>query len=274
MWHKKRGKTDGGRSAAYQPPQARRIPRWVWLVIAVSPVVVIAAASYWMSNLPKMPGDVEGVSSTNAAANRNGKELVDEAVIPVRFGRSWEEVDDPFHDGWDTELFSEQASEQLKKVGRWIPKGPPADVNEVALILAPEFSCGHLVPAHMKSVYRDRDLHVERGDPPGQSVNEQQFRGATGFVEALRELGSRFSDATDVRYKFKLFHIEQQADRIATRQYFVSRVKTESVVVAQHATWTIHWIPGASGDLPRIAWIGIDDFEQVSRSADQPLFAD
>jgi hypothetical protein len=56
-----------------------------------------------------------------------------DARVPIKKGPSWEEIDDPAKDGWDTEVFASQATKQLKTLGNLLTHPRGIDAPAVAI---------------------------------------------------------------------------------------------------------------------------------------------
>ena len=205
-------------------------------------------------------------------------------LIPTKKRKSWQEMDDPNKDGWDTEVFNGKAMKQLKALGKLLTH--PADIDAVALdeLVADTFACGPLRPAGVATVLDDQQLKVDRTpaalaeqdfrERPTSDL-DRQFQGSAGLVEALRAAAEPFKSATGVRFKAKVFRVDANADEVATRQYFSISGQTETGKIEQNSTWDIGWIPATADQPPRMRWLRVVEFEQViSRQPSGPLFAD
>jgi hypothetical protein len=126
-------------------------------------------------------------------------------------------------------------------------------------------------------VFEDGAVRVERALKTQGVRGEKQsrHRGRTGFVEALQALARPYHDATDLRFKFKLFRIQKDINSVTTRQYLSLFGRTSEGLLEQNATWIIRWKQGVGDTPPTIEWIGVEDFEQVATgAATGPLFVD
>ena len=200
------------------------------------------------------------------------------ATLPVDFGRSWQEMDNPSNDGWDTELFSQKAKKQLEKLGELIAQRAQIDARaHAATLAAQDFSCGPLRPEKLRVVLRDEALRVERAEIDTDSIEQQlpgPYRGAQGLAEALRALSAPFRGASDVQFEFKLFRINLSDDSVTTRQYLALWGRTSTGMVEQNTTWVMRWVPDGKDGAPKLQWLGVEDLEQVTTShQDGPLFA-
>jgi len=204
--------------------------------------------------------------------------------VPAKKSNSWQEIDDPSKDGWDTEVFNGKAMKQLKTLGKLLTHAGDIDGGAVEDILAEDFVCGALRPAGAVTVLDDQHLKVDRApseladrdyrEQPTLASN-RHFQGSGGFVEVLRAAVEPFKGATDLRFKAKVFRVDATGDQVATRQYLAISGQTPSGKIEQNATWDIGWSPGMNGQSPRMRWLCVVEFEQVtSRQPGGPLFAD
>ena len=242
-------------------------------------VIVVGLAIFGISRLvsPNTSADIQDSADIPTVDNADPR-------VPAKKGKSWQEIDDPSKDGWDTEVFNGKAMKQLKTLGKLLTHPDSIDAAAVEKLLAEKFACGPLRPAGVGTVLDDKHLKVDRlpiatADRNFRkrptSATEKQFQGSAGFVEVLRAAAEPFKNATDVRFKAKVFRVDATANGMATRQYFSISGKTESGIIEQNATWDIGWAPGAAGEPPRMLWLSVVEFEQVSsRQPGGALFAD
>ena len=199
------------------------------------------------------------------------------SILPVRLQPSWTDIDDPQQDGWSSEAWTDHADKRLKRLGETIVSPQPVDASELESLVAEGFSCTTLMPNDLATAYRDRVLHVERAQIDAASGQQSAaYFGVSGLAEALQKLRAPFRQTKSVRFKFKLFHVEQKKETILTRQYFSLSGRTATGILEQNARWTMHWTGGLTDNQPpQLNWIACDGFEQVtSQHADGPLFVD
>ena len=199
-----------------------------------------------------------------------------DARVPITEGPSWQELDDPAKDGWNTEAFAAQAKKQLEMLGDLLAHPGEVNTAKVARLVTDDFSCGLLGPDTVPIALNDPRLKIERfaaARPAGEP--ELTYRGATGLVAAMQAASRPFSRATDVRMEVKIFHVDAAAAGVTTRQYFSISGRTKHGMVEQHATWSIHWTVGHGDAAPRMRSLRVDEFEQTeSRQPGGALFAD
>jgi len=210
------------------------------------------------------------------------------ARLPSGPEPSWDQIDDPARDGWDTEVFQVEAGKQLKALGQLLTGPDAIGVQHVADLIVPDFSCGALQPGGLVTAFEDRTFKIERlpaataapqsgggsDDEPSLEA-ELPLHGAEGLAGALQAVSARFAGATDRRFEVKVFRVVPALGEVSTRQYISISGRTPTGVIEQHATWTVRWAPSAAGTAPRMRSILVDEFEQaVGRQSGGALFAD
>ena len=189
---------------------------------------------------------------------------------------SWKKIDNPGMDGWDSEVFSAQAIEQLNKIGKSITTAKPIDRQDIESVLAPSFKCEGLLPS-LSECYRDEALVVKRAQPQDSRVSPSQtFQGVDGMIRALSAVKALYANTDERLFKFKLFRVQPAAEFITTRQYFSLSGRDTQRTLQQNSTWTAQWQPSKNGALPRLLSIVVEDLEQVSTHGSQRtnLFSD
>ena len=193
----------------------------------------------------------------------------------------WNEVDDPASDGWQTEVFQAQAGAQLKALAKAIAHSPIAiDAGALSDLVTQDFRCQPLLPEHLKTVFSDQGMTVEREDRPRtSSPDAREFLQAKGFRAALAEMLSPLGDVSDLRMKFKVVSVDlpenwPKENSAMTRQLVELAARTPGAMIEQHASWTIEWVV-ADNAPPRIRDITMENFEQTrSTNRAGPRYAD
>ena len=104
---------------------------------------------------------------------------------PVRQARQL----DPRNDGWETEAFSSQASQQLKHLGELLTSDEPITEERLSDVVdARVLVCSRLIPESLVTVYSDASVAVRRTLP---NVNVKQPASKKGYA-ALEELRKQF----------------------------------------------------------------------------------
>lgn len=169
---------------------------------------------------------------------------------------AWTEIDDPAADGWESEVFSERASDQLKKLGElFFEKGNPSS------LLAADFVCDELVPDQQKAAFQDGLVEVERLPKTAEKASLESSLG-----KVRNELTG---DSDTRRFKFKIVGVEKMN---RSEQIFSISYRSESGTVEMQSRWSVDWV--TEGKDLRIAAIRVSDFERTTTLAPGPLFSD
>jgi hypothetical protein len=184
----------------------------------------------------------------------------------------------PLDEEWNTETLNTAAGSQLKSLGKLLTHPELLSTEQLQLLLAKNFSCGPLLPQNTRQTFEDQSLTVIQGVIDAETLQpgtSGKYRGAEGFTEALQSLLEPLREATDVRFKFKLFNIQTEDESFTTRQFFAISGQTPDGMLEQNATWLIRWkFPQLAGE-PQLQWIGVEAFEQVrTHTTGPPLFVD
>ena len=217
-------------------------------------------------------------------AKTSSQPIVDSAVlrasatIPRPDAMSWQELDDPANDGWATEAVGNQTTAQLKKLGKLLNRSASVDAADFAQLASDDFVGEPLVPDQLELVYEDDIFRVERNksDPPDKADEEMSpLRGPDGLAQGVRDLSRRVHGAEGVRFEVKTFRVETADGLVTTRHYVTLFGQAETLMVEQHATWTVRWIAGTGGAAPQMTELRVDDFEQIQlRDPGRKLFSD
>ena len=185
---------------------------------------------------------------------------------------------DPEKAGWKSESFTENANTQLKTFGKLFAHPDQISERQLDQVVTHDFSCTPLLPQKTQCVFEDHALRVVRGIIDSTALQTQpsgRHRGIAGLLETLAKLAGPLRHSSDTRYKFKLFNVEPSENSVTTRQYLSLSGRTEDAFIEQNATWLIRWTTDSAETLPRIDWIGVEQFEQaVTQNTSKPLFSD
>ena len=182
-------------------------------------------------------------------------------------GPAWfTDQDDPGSDGWDTEVISQRASDQLKAIGKLLSHPDQIDAAHVAALADDKFSCGPLRPAKLEIVYEDPSLAVSRSVDDATTSPVDGHSGDAGpavLAKILRDLIEPLGHVKRVRAKFKLFRVALDESYVTTQAYFEASGHAETGTLQQNATWTCRWTIAEDGQPPRLASIEVEDYEEV-----------
>ena len=161
---------------------------------------------------------------------------------------------DPLAEGWMSEAFAENAGKTLNQLAENVKNN---DLTGYAGIPSDQ-----LRPASKPVVYPGPDFSVARGETPATSSQKRLTLDA-----ALSEVRGRFSKAEPPRMKFKIFGVSGET----TRQYISFFGPSGKGLLEINATWKIRWKDGTAA-MP--AEVSLEAYEEILRSAAQPLFID
>ncbi len=268
--------------------------RRLWLPLVLITATAAAVVLFSMRGSPPTPNPRSDRERVHPALQTPAQTTVTQtteqavaaqmATVPLRNPRSWEQMDDPSADGWETEAFHQLAKKQLEKLGELVIRPNPVRANELAPLVAADFSCGPLLPHTLRPVYEDRALIVQRafgrsGSP--ETITDQSggspatYSGAEGLAEAINDVCQPLTGAEDGRFEFKVFQVIPSPGEVTTRQYLTLVGHTSEGVAEQHATWVIRWTHGDGASAPRMKSIEVEDFEQtLTKTSPSPLFVD
>ncbi len=126
------------------------------IVLVISTVGVVI---YGLCNFLIAP-DIKGIQHERAVSTDDTPRK--ESLVPVNQGRSWKQIDDPSKDGWDTEVFANQAKKQLHVLGGMLSDH---DVKELPKLVTEGFTSEPLLPANLTTVIDDQYLKIEAVGP-------------------------------------------------------------------------------------------------------------
>ena len=194
------------------------------------------------------------------------------SVVPGTESKSL--ADDPLKDGWQSEVFSQQAADQLKRIEKLLTSGKKISPIDLQSLAEESFSCSPLQPEKLQEVYRDHVLTVRR------LADEKQLSGKTrvgrkDFARELNRLLQPLVGATDLHAKLKLFRVDDSLPEPTTQVYFQLDGTAQAGALQINAKWFCTWQRAATGQQPRLVSITVENYEQVTAKASAvPLFSD
>jgi hypothetical protein len=261
-------------------PNSRQVPRssprlglgpyrWFGGVLIVA---AIAALIWWRS-----AGDND-VSATRSLLVA-GEDLPD---VPGLSGPGYNEtVEERIRrkqasaDNWDTEVFNEQAGDQLSHFGESFNMEGDARNNALSGIVSPAFESHALRPAELVRVFSDAAATVVRQD--SQAIgNGNPRRGLIGAAELIDELVAPFGGPGDVHTKFKVVFIETNTEGFATTVFYHASAQLDNQPpVQQNAVWKCQWTQASPDAPPLVHSIRVEEFEEVTGPQhNNKMFAD
>lgn len=192
------------------------------------------------------------------------------AVVPVAL------PDDatlqPSSDGWDSEHFSAQASDQLSALAKLI-QSRQLTAESAASVVADGCRVYPLPTAAAERRLADGTIVVRDFTAPVSVRAEPIDRGASGFANTLGQLLEPWQGPL-ARVKFKLVGATEEGETWETRQLVSFAGKTPGGLTELHATWIAEWTIGATQQRPRITAVRFLDARQTTSQSENAWFAD
>ena len=247
--------------AQQSDPNLRSSKRGRRVLAGVAIAVLAVAAIIAMIRANRSDGVAESAASTGEL-----HQVPSPPSVPM------EHLDDPSADGWPSEVLSEQAKDQLKRLGKLILHPGQRDDAALRQIVAEGFSFDGLEPKGSEVVYTDSALTVERMAAQPAATPR---RGIAEIEAAIGNIGTLLVNAAEPRFEVKVFRVQQETDSFTTQQYVEISGITKTGVIEQHATWRTRWTMSAGDSPPRLLQLDVSDVEQVtSRTGGRTLFSD
>ena len=252
---------------------SRPVP-FVFALIAMGLIVIYAYLS-WPSSASKTADNrgesqdhvVPTIASSDAQLDKNAKgELADPS--------------DPSLEGWETEIFAEEAKKQLQHLFEMLDRPEEVAPSSCADMVTEEFPLATLVPASLEVTFRDETFQVERStkidkDLSGQQPQGTDITGAAGLASPFRKWAESFREAKDFRFKIKVTDVRIDGDTASTSQRISVAAEFDSHRLEQHVTWATTWQRSGPNGEPRLASLSVEDFVQTTANTEQgSLLAD
>jgi hypothetical protein len=241
-------------------------------IVVVLLVSTVAWRQIWMQDKPG-----NGASHVETAPQPSNN-VIFPATMPIGIEPTWDQIDNPAQDGWETEVLARETKKQLKILGTLIVDSQQREPANVTPVVDRDFSCESLLPIDLQTVFDDTYVKTQRMQPQTELPTEAatgSFVGTDGLLRVLRSLGEDFQDAKDARFKFKLFRIQVSGETAITRQYLAVSGRTPTGTVEHHATWVMRWKVESNSGRPKLQWIGVEQFERtISTYPAGQLFSD
>lgn len=162
---------------------------------------------------------------------------------------------DPRRDGFDTELLNDNGGTALKHLA--VGLTGPLPVEELETYVSPAYEGDDLRSLQASPAFASDGLEVYHGAP-----GTARYRGRSGLVDAMRELGSPF-DGEEFHVKFKIVKITPLGPGEAeTGVIYLALGTGEKGHIQQNANWTARWDVSAGYDHPRLLGITVHEFQE------------
>ncbi|MEE2777226.1 MAG: VCBS repeat-containing protein [Acidobacteriota bacterium] len=171
---------------------------------------------------------------------------------------------DPSRDGWDSEILSAAAEQQLYRLANWLAD-PAKEAIDVA---GHDFASSVLAPETLSEHYSDGVVTVRQGTIDSRAV---EHRGPTGLADGIDRQRRRVDGFDQRRATLKQFRIELEESSFVTRSYFELSGSREAGAKQINSLWTTRWqLPESTDDAPLLMAITVADYEETeTRSAEQ-----
>ncbi|MCA9150054.1 MAG: VCBS repeat-containing protein [Planctomycetales bacterium] len=185
----------------------------------------------------------------------------------------------PADDGWSTEAWSEQASEQLHRLADRLEQQSSFSAADVEFLAAEEFQGGPLVPGETSVVFADANVQVRRASVTTRDASENTasspFLGHAGCAAVLSQLVAPLHLAHERHCKFKIFRVTPTEQGISAEIMLQMSGVAPDSRIQQSAVWHTEWTNLNAAEVPRLRSVVSADYERSDLLAtDRPWFAD
>lgn len=264
-------------SPAPQPEKEHINP---WLVAAIlipmiGGLIYIATGLFNPPTAPELAGNGDSDAPTDVQTSSDIDPVEVEWKTADSQRENWDAIDDATVDGWDTEAFTDKATEQFAKLKKLLQKPETITADSVASFADEQINVSHLRPTELETVFADQTVVVKRaGQSTGTSVQKQEpiGQGRQVMADALQKFSQPFSDAENLRLKIKVFRVEKLDGEIRTLQTVEVFGQSDQGLVEENSVWQAIW--NNDGDQPKLKNLVVTDYESASRDSQQTLFSD
>jgi len=189
---------------------------------------------------------------------------------------------EPNQDGWESEVFQEAASRQLKILADQITRSGELDAETLGRIVAGNFHATDLRP-RMTEIYRDDVLIVSRAaGAPSDGMDSDATGGETdssnegpaALATAISPLIAALGDGRNSHAKLKVVGVMMDGEDVQTRVLYQASAEVGGHMVQQNARWSCHWSHAGSAR-PLLTAIVLESLEEITtRQEGGPLFSD
>ena len=180
----------------------------------------------------------------------------------------WEEIDDPSKDGWETEFLANQASKQLKGLGKlFFEEGSLND------FVTSDITTDPLTPQSLETIFKDKNITVQRSS----DIKNQQHQGTQYLKKELNGVRQMLNSSDDDNHvKFKIISIKKgigsSQKKFTTEVIFSLNFTTKKYIIEKHANWSVQW--NQDQEKPKIEKIRVLSFSQTTTSELKKMFTD
>jgi len=179
-------------------------------------------------------------------------------------------------DGWETEVFSDAASAQLKALFKLVESGK-VTVDSLEPLIAKGLRSVDLRPMQLDDSFQGDAFSVRRAAKATLDASAITPTDAGSLAKKLTSLLAPFPGATELHSKIKVVDVQlgdaSSVSRIGAYIHLGGRHDRGNFQIK--ATWQTTWERASSDAPPRLASIRVDDYEEIEGlSATGPMFAD
>lgn len=217
--------------------------------------------------------DAGSASKQEAGKQEAGKQEAapdSTAVVPVKLP-SDKEID-PTSDGWDSEQFSAQASDQLSKLGKLI-QSRELTTESAAEFVSEGCRIYPLPEPQTERMLSNETILVQNFGHRNTDDSSAIRRGSAGFTETITELLKPWSGPL-TRTKFKLVGTSLTENSWETRQLVSLAGKSAQGLVDWHGTWITQWTSGSNEELPRLTKVQFVDAQLTTSRSEGTWFTE
>lgn len=178
-----------------------------------------------------------------------------------------EPADDPAADGWNSEVFSQQAGKILDRLFGGLRSALPADAASLSALVTDDFQAACPRDSELTAVFQENGLRIERG--PGQvlEASADAIRGALGAEALLKSIRGVLQFSGPVIVKVKITRIEWNETHPKATALLSLGGHAEGQSLQAQATLHCDWRIDEASTGPQLARISMERFERASLSA-------
>ncbi len=208
-------------------------------------------------------------------------ELPDWAKLPVsekiwetqaKRSEQWNKIDDPLKDGWDTEVFNNQAGKFWTNFKKLITSTETVDEESLEGFYIENAGTNPVVPNDLETIFESDQITIHRANGLTNDDAQPWLVGRELVAANLEAMLKSFTDRKSLRLKIKVFRVEKEGQTISTQQSVEMLGKTDQGLKEINAIWKTTWQEN-SDELPLLATLKVTEFETAESKGNQ-LFQD
>ena len=172
-------------------------------------------------------------------------------------------------DEWQTEAFSEEASNRLESLVDAIFQR--AGAEQIAKHLEREFAGQPLRPSTLATAYDVDGLVVRRSANSTAHDDKALMLDRDAWINSLAIFAKSIGRGEKLYSNVQVDQVRREADSIWTDVRFEAAAGTEAQKVQVQASWRCRWGEERPGEEPRLLGIEVRDYEEVIRDRPQAV---